>query len=136
MTRDLKNNTGLTLIEVILTLVIMGILSAVAVPKFFDMQEQARKKALNGCISALNGEACTAFANNIATIGFNGGYTGYVGSGEPDFLITGRMPDTPATGTIKYKGHSDIFEIVWTPGPSIGPDAYKIPGNFTLGNRL
>ena len=130
-----KNISGFTLIEVIIVLVILGILGAVAVPKFFDMQEQARKKAFNGCISVLNGEAKTAFAYNIATNGFNGGYSGYVGSGDPDFVITGQAPDTPATGTIKYRKHADIFELIWNPGPSSGPDANKTPGFFVLGNK-
>jgi prepilin-type N-terminal cleavage/methylation domain-containing protein len=133
---QLKNKTGFTLIEVILVLVILGILAAVAVPKFFDMQEGARIKALNGCIAMLNGEVNTAFANNIAINGFNGGYDGYVGSGDPAFVVTGQIPDTPATGTIKYKNHTDIWELIWTPGPFAGPESNKKPGYFKLGNKI
>ncbi len=132
----IKNTHGFTLIEVILTLVILGILATVAIPKFFDMQERSRLKALNSCIAVLNGQANVSFANNIMNIGFNGGYDGYVGSGDPDFVITGQTPNTPATGTIKYKNHADIFELVWIPGPAAGPDANMIPGFFTLGNKI
>ena len=46
-----KNEKGFTLIEIIAVIIIMGILAAVAVPKFFSMQEDAKRAALNGALS-------------------------------------------------------------------------------------
>lgn len=48
----LRNQKGFTLIEIIAVLVILGILAAVAVPKFVDLQTEASQKALDGALSA------------------------------------------------------------------------------------
>lgn len=47
----LRNQDGFTLIEIISVLVILGILAAVAVPKFIDLQEDARQQAASGAIA-------------------------------------------------------------------------------------
>ena len=59
----IKQEDGFTLIEIIAVMVIMGILAAVAVPKFFDLQGSAREKAIYTATSELksrmNGHFCT-----------------------------------------------------------------------------
>ena len=43
---EMRSKTfGFTLIEIVMVLVLLGILSAVAVPKYFDLQEEAQAKA-------------------------------------------------------------------------------------------
>jgi MSHA pilin protein MshA len=44
----MNNQKGFTLIELVVVIVILGILSAVAVPKFVDMQGEAKKGVLEG----------------------------------------------------------------------------------------
>ena len=45
------NQKGFTLIEIIAVLVILGILAAVAIPKFLDLQDEAKKKAMAGAVA-------------------------------------------------------------------------------------
>jgi prepilin-type N-terminal cleavage/methylation domain-containing protein len=55
----LKNQKGFTLIEIIAVLVILGILAAIAVPKYLDMAEEARNKAALAAIAEVKGRLST-----------------------------------------------------------------------------
>lgn len=46
-----RNKEGFTLIEIIAVLVILAILAAVAVPKFFSLQTEATTRALDGALA-------------------------------------------------------------------------------------
>lgn len=48
----MNKQAGFTLIEIIAVLVILGILAAVAIPKYQDLQEQAEIKAAAGIAAA------------------------------------------------------------------------------------
>jgi len=97
-----KNDEGFTLVEVIAVLVILGILAAVAVPKFFDMQDTARTKALEGAVGELNGQVALAFAQNALTGGTAGEYDGLSAFLGADFVV--EIPDnTPTTAASDFK---------------------------------
>jgi len=57
---------GFTLIELIMIIVVLGILAAVAVPKYFDLQTQARDSAEKGVVGGVRGGIHTYFAQNRA----------------------------------------------------------------------
>ena len=58
-----KNNEGFTLIEVIAVLVILGILAAIAIPKYIDLTDNAELRALDAGVAELNGREALEWGN-------------------------------------------------------------------------
>ncbi|MBU0711307.1 prepilin-type N-terminal cleavage/methylation domain-containing protein [bacterium] len=128
----MKNNEGFTLIELIIVIVIMGILAAVIIPRFFNLEVKAHQKVEEAVIGGIRAGLLTYSANQLVTLGVKK----FPASGS--LLLTNILDEVPdgwrvgnaaSVDSIKYtaRGDSLVYWIYSCASPNT---------SYTLGSKV
>ena len=108
----IDNQKGFTLIEIIAVLVILGLLAAIALPRYVDLENNAKNKTADTFKSEINGREALTWANHKISA------SGYVSDAkifgdlnldvEPNYRWNPGDP-TLSGGTLKFKGEFFTF---------------------------
>lgn len=63
--KSLRSQEGFTLIELVIIILVLGILAATAIPKFYDMSAKAKEAAEKGVVGGVRGGIAIVYASNL-----------------------------------------------------------------------
>jgi len=93
----MKKNAGFTLIELVIVIIVLGILAATAVPKFINLQDDAKEAAMKGVESALHSAANIVYSKS-AIDGVESNASGSISTSSGDVNVIWGYPAATSAG--------------------------------------
>ena len=139
----MKKQSGFTLIELIVVITIIAILSAIAIPRFIELDTRARISSIEGLFGTVKSTSVLVHAlvlaeQNPATVTIEGNVitntNGYASAGT----IDDAMDFTTGDYTFAVAGNTATFQLVGSPTPAdcvvtyVESAALNLPPTITL----
>ena len=124
----LRNSKGFTLIELIIIIIILGIISAVAIPKYIDMKTSAEKGTAKGILGALASSESILFSQYVLDSTKTYDNASIVANANISGGASATVPAANGSGTITLPNAS-TYTFTYTKGSATAAGSYT-PGNF------
>ena len=118
---------GFTLIEIIAVLVLLGMLAAMAIPRFVDLDQNAKDRAIDSGVSELNGRESLVWADaKVSAAGWQNDATIFatmdtsLGAAHYTWMVG----PTAAGGSLSFQSGTPV-SLTRTPSTALSPANWR-----------